>query len=156
MLRGAGVCGAIFKAAEGTTRILQEYIAMHYPHGIEPGQAVITPSFNLNDQGIKNIIHAVGPVYPTYNDKKIAQKILRNAYSESLSLAIKNSCNSLAFPFISSGIYGYPKEEAAHIAIDTLIQQTKKQTTIKKIYFALIMQEDFDLFKKILEEKSKH
>lgn len=152
--RGGGVCGAIFQAAEGNAKVLQEYIFNQYPQGIEPGQAIITPSFDLGDQGIKHIIHAVGPIYHEYHDKNQARELLKNAHIESLKLATKNNCSTVAFSFISSGIYGFPKENAAEIAIDALLPQTERdEIPVKTVYFALIHQEDFDIFKKILEQK---
>ncbi len=108
LLMGGGVCGAIFRAA-GVNDL--EKACRKISH-IETGQAVITPGFKLP---AKYIIHAAGPVYSRYDQNK-SEKLLYSAYIESLKLALKNNLESIAFPLISSGIYGYPKDEALKVA----------------------------------------
>jgi O-acetyl-ADP-ribose deacetylase (regulator of RNase III) len=104
---GGGVCGAIFSAA-GADR-LQNVCNELAP--VKTGEAVITQGFNLP---AKFIIHAAGPVY---RDGKHGEEfLLRSCYTNSLELAVKHGCESVAFPLISSGIYGYPKEDALRIA----------------------------------------
>ncbi len=111
LLSGGGVCGAIYQAA-GAVELNQ---ACQTLAPIEVGQAVITPGFKLK---AKYIIHAAGPIY---QDGKYHEKdLLIAAYQNSLKLAVKHQCQSIAFPLISSGIYGYPKEEALSVAIDTI------------------------------------
>jgi O-acetyl-ADP-ribose deacetylase (regulator of RNase III) len=105
---GGGVCGAIFKAAGAA----QLQAACDKLAPIKTGEAVITPGFDLP---AKFVIHAAGPVY-RYQDAEQSEKLLRSAYMESLRLAIENKCESIAFPLISSGIYGYPKDEALQVA----------------------------------------
>lgn len=105
---GGGVCGAIFKAA-GATR-LQEACNKLAP--IKTGDAVITPGFDLP---AKYVIHAAGPIYSQWSEEE-NERLLRNAYTNSLKLAVDNNLESIAFPLISSGIYGYPKEEALKVA----------------------------------------
>lgn len=110
---GGGVCGAIFK--EAGIRELSEACQKLSP--IATGEAVITEGFQLK---AKYIIHAVGPIYKDgFHHEK---ELLRNAYLNSLKLAIEHSCTSISFPLISSGIYGYPKEEALDVAIKTITQ----------------------------------
>lgn len=104
---GGGVCGAIFQAAGANT--LQAACDKLAP--IKTGEAVITPGFNLP---AKYIIHAAGPVY--HGGSRGEADLLRSCYINSLEIAIKHSCKSVAFPLISSGIYGYPKAEALRIA----------------------------------------
>lgn len=105
---GGGVCGAIFRAA-GAEK-LQAACAQVAP--IKTGGAAITPGFDLP---AKFIIHAAGPVYRQWNAKE-SEELLRSAYTQSLKLAYDNKCESIAFPLISSGIYGYPKDEALQVA----------------------------------------
>jgi O-acetyl-ADP-ribose deacetylase (regulator of RNase III)/transcriptional regulator with XRE-family HTH domain len=105
---GGGVCGAIFKAAGAA----QLQAACDKLAPIKTGKAVITPGFDLP---AKFIIHAAGPVYRHQNSEQ-SEKLLRSAYMESLWLAVENKCESIAFPLISSGIYGYPKDEALQVA----------------------------------------
>ncbi|HOA55584.1 MAG TPA: macro domain-containing protein [Clostridiales bacterium] len=109
---GGGVCGAIFKAA-GAAR-LQAACDKLAP--IRTGEAVITPGFDLP---AKFVIHTAGPVYRKQNAEQ-SEKLLRSAYMESLRLAIENKCESIAFPLISSGIYGYPKDEALKVAVSAI------------------------------------
>lgn len=109
---GGGVCGAIFKAA-GATR-LQEACNKLAP--IKTGDAVITPGFDLP---AKYVIHAAGPIYSQWSEEE-NERLLRNAYTNSLKLAVDNNLESIAFPLISSGIYGYPKEEALKVAISSI------------------------------------
>ena len=105
---GGGVCGAIFKAAGA----VQLQAACDKLAPIKTGEAVITSGFDLP---AKFVIHAAGPVY-RYQNAEQSEKLLRSAYMESLRLAIENKCESIAFPLISSGIYGYPKDEALQVA----------------------------------------
>lgn len=106
--RGGGVCGAIFAAA-GAGK-LQEACNKLAP--INTGEAAITPGFALP---AKYVIHAAGPVYSRFR-KKQCRNLLRSAYLKSLALAEESGCESIAFPLISSGIYGYPKDEALEVA----------------------------------------
>ncbi len=109
---GGGVCGAIFKAAGAA----QLQAACDKLAPIKTGEAVITSGFDLP---AKFVIHAAGPVY-RYQNAEQSEKLLRSAYMESLRLAIENNCESIAFPLISSGIYGYPKDEALQVATATI------------------------------------
>jgi len=108
---GGGVCGAIFKAAgpDKLNRACQKLAP------IQTGQAVITPGFKLP---AKNIIHTAGPIYQDGQHNEAA--LLRACYVNSLQLAVKARCRSIAFPLISSGIYGYPKAEALQIATSAI------------------------------------
>ncbi|MCD7764911.1 MAG: macro domain-containing protein, partial [Lachnospiraceae bacterium] len=109
---GGGVCGAIFRAAGAED--LQKACGKLSP--IETGQAVITPGFQLP---AKYVIHAVGPVYHQ-NVALRCEEQLRSAYMESLKQALQHDCKSIAFPLISSGIYGYPKKEALQVAVSAI------------------------------------
>lgn len=108
---GGGVCGAIFKAA-GADRLLA---ACNNLTPIKTGEAVITQGFNLP---AKYIIHTAGPVYR--DGQRGEEALLRTCYINSLELAVKYDCESIAFPLISSGIYGYPKAEALRVATDAI------------------------------------
>jgi O-acetyl-ADP-ribose deacetylase (regulator of RNase III) len=105
---GGGVCGAIFRAA-GADK-LQAACDKLAP--IKAGEAVITPGFNLP---AKHVIHAAGPVYRRQSPQQ-SEELLRAAYINSLERAAENGCESIAFPLISSGIYGYPKADALRVA----------------------------------------
>lgn len=115
---GGGVCGAIFRAA-GAEKLAQACRAIgHCP----TGSAVITPAFGI--ASAKHIVHAVGPVYSRYAPDE-ARELLRSAYRSAILLASENGCRSIAFPAISTGIYGYPLEEACGEAVDVCLQEAK-------------------------------
>ena len=105
---GGGACGAIFKAA-GAQKL---QAACDKVAPIKTGEAAITPAFALPS---KYVIHAAGPVYRHWNAAQ-SEILLRSAYTNSLRLAYDNKCRSIAFPLISSGIFGYPKDEALSVA----------------------------------------
>ncbi len=119
LLAGGGVCGAIFAAAG-----LEELSAACAEIGsCSTGSAAITPAFRLEDVGIKHIVHAVGPVWDVADDDVKCQcrldQQLAGAYGTSLELAETVGAESIAFPAISTGIYGFPMERAAEIAART-------------------------------------
>jgi O-acetyl-ADP-ribose deacetylase (regulator of RNase III) len=119
LLAGGGVCGAIF-AAVG----LEELSAACAEIGnCATGSAVITPAFRLEEIGIKHIVHAVGPIWDVADDDLGGQgridEQLAGAYRTSLELAETVGAESIAFPAISTGIYGFPVERAAAIAART-------------------------------------
>nr|WP_320023931.1 macro domain-containing protein [uncultured Acetobacterium sp.] len=105
---GGGVCGAIFAAA-GADKLQAECDQIG---GCAVGEAVITEGYRLP---AKKIIHTVGPVWQGGGANEA--KLLHQAYTNSLNLALKQDCKSIAFPLISSGIYGYPKDQALKIAV---------------------------------------
>lgn len=106
--RGGGVCGAIFKAA-GIPKMTEACAALA---PIQVGEAVITPGFNLP---ARYVIHTPGPVYRDGASGEEAK--LRSCYQNSLELAVEHGCTSIAFPLISSGIYGYPTKKAMQVAL---------------------------------------
>ena len=109
--RGSGVCGAIFQAAGSAA--MQE--ACRAIGGCEVGRAVITPGFLLP---AAYVIHTVGPVWRGGQAREA--ELLASSYRCSLALAAKRGLASIAFPLISSGAYGYPREQALRVALDTL------------------------------------
>lgn len=147
LLAGGGVCGAIFNAA-GINK-LQD--ACDNLNGCSTGEAKITPAFGLTKNGIKYIIHAVGPDCRIVKDEKEQDILLENAYKNSLELANKVGIKSISFPFISSAIYAFPKERATKIAIKTVKEFVKNNKNIKQIDFVLFSQEDYTLFIKTLK-----
>ncbi|MEM8971930.1 MAG: macro domain-containing protein [Pseudomonadota bacterium] len=110
LAQGGGVCGAIFKAA-GASQLTH---ACEKLGSCPTGHAVITPAFDITSA--KHIIHAVGPVYSHYQPQQ-SRELLRSAYQSAIDLAGENNCQSIAFPAISTGIYGYPLEEACTEAV---------------------------------------
>lgn len=113
---GGGVCGAIFRAA-GASELSRACRAIgHCP----TGSAVITPAFAIATA--KHIVHAVGPVYASHAPQD-ARRLLRAAYASAIRLAAEHGCTSIAFPAISTGIYGYPLQEACREAVDVCAEE---------------------------------
>lgn len=136
---GGGVCGAIFKAA-GPARMRS---ACNRVGPIKTGEAVITPGFDLP---ARYVIHAAGPVYHPWSAQQ-SEQLLRSAYIESLKLAVKHGCGSIAFPLISSGIYGYPKADALRVATDAIRDFLENHDM--DVYLAIFDQEAFWVSKKL-------
>ena len=113
LMGGGGVDGVIHRAAG--PELLR---AIRQIGGTPTGTAVITPAFNLERQGVRHVIHAVGPIWRGGGADEA--ELLAGAYRESLRLAAQHGCRSVAFPAISTGIYGYPLERAAPIALGTI------------------------------------
>ena len=136
---GGGVCGAIFKSA-GIHKLQEECNKIGH---CETGNAVITSAYNLPS---KYIIHAVGPVWTGGTNNEEA--LLYDCYQNSISLAIEYNCLSIAFPVISAGIFGYPKEAALKIALLAISNSLLSH----KIAVSLVIfdKEIFDLTEKIL------
>jgi len=133
---GAGVDGAIHHA--GGPKIMEECRKI----GCCPtGGAVITTGGNLQ---AKYVIHTVGPVYRSGTKKEA--NLLQSAYRKSLELAKEKGFKSISFPAISTGVYGYPIDEAAHIALKTSIDFARNNTEIKLIRHVLYNNKIFDIF----------
>lgn len=135
---GGGVCGAIFRAAG--YRELQAACDKLSP--IQTGEAVMTPGFNLP---AKFIIHTAGPIYNGGNHGEA--KLLAACYTNSLKLAAENNLRSIAFPLISSGIYGYPAQEALAVAVTTI--KNFLQTHDMEIFLAVINPNLIALFNRL-------
>ncbi|GGK40454.1 macro domain-containing protein [Deinococcus malanensis] len=110
---GGGVDGVIHRAAG--PELLR---AIRTLGGTPTGTAVITPSFDLARQGVQYVIHAVGPIWRGGQQGEAA--LLAGAYRESLRLAVEHGCDSVSFPAISTGVYGYPLPEAAAVTLETI------------------------------------
>jgi O-acetyl-ADP-ribose deacetylase len=141
LMGGGGVDGAIHRA--GGMAILEECKKIIARQGsCKTGEAVITTGGNLP---AKYVIHTVGPVW-NGGRKNEAEK-LASCYQSSLKLAVANNAITIAFPNISTGIYGYPKKEASEIAVKTVTEFLQSDSTIRKVYFACFDEENYRLYK---------
>ncbi|NWG15464.1 MAG: O-acetyl-ADP-ribose deacetylase [Chloroflexi bacterium] len=127
LLGGGGVDGAIHRAAG--PRLLAKTRTLG---GCQTGDAKITPGYNLP---ARYIIHAVGPIYRDA-DEDVA-RLLASAYRRCLELAVQHRLETIAFPSISTGAYGYPVEEAAPIALRTVCDFLQQNTCIRLVRFVL-------------------
>jgi O-acetyl-ADP-ribose deacetylase (regulator of RNase III) len=139
---GGGVDGAIHRA--GGPSIMAECRKIG---GCPTGQAVITTGGNLK---AKYVIHTVGPVYQGGTKGEAA--LLKSAHLESLKLASAKKLKSIAFPAISTGVYGYPVNEAAHIALETVIDYLKEHGDIELVRFVLFGSKTYDTFAEELKK----
>ena len=142
LLGGGGVDGAIHRAAG--PELLEECRSLN---GCETGQAKITRGFDLP---ARYVIHTVGPVW--HGGTRGEPGLLASCYQKSLELAESHQCASIAFPNISTGVYGYPKKQAAEIAIETVQSFRETAQYIRHIIFTAFDQENYDLYHKLLEE----
>ena len=140
LLGGGGVDGAIHKAAGPD--LLYECRQLG---GCETGEAKITRGFHLKS---KYIIHTVGPVWKGGHFGE--EQLLSNAYKNSLKLAKENKISTIAFPNISTGIYNFPKEKAAEIAIQETSKFLQENPDIKILIFSIFDEENYQIYKKLL------
>jgi O-acetyl-ADP-ribose deacetylase (regulator of RNase III) len=140
LLGGGGVDGAIHRAAG--KELLTECKTLN---GCETGKAKITNGYQLP---ASYVIHTVGPVYNGGKNNE-AEK-LASCYKNSLELAAEKGLKTLAFPNISTGVYGYPKQKAAEIAIRQVSQYLKSHAEIEKVIFCVFDDENLNIYKKLL------
>jgi O-acetyl-ADP-ribose deacetylase len=138
---GGGVAGAIHQAAGPG---LAEEARQLAP--IKPGGAVITGGHDLPN---RYIVHTLGPVYGS--DEPEAE-LLADCYRNSLSLAEEQGVSSVAFPAISTGVFGYPVEEAAEVALGTVTEEAENLQSVRLVRFVLFGEEDLEVYERILSE----
>jgi O-acetyl-ADP-ribose deacetylase (regulator of RNase III) len=135
---GGGVCGAIHRAAgPELARACAEQ------GGCPTGDARITPGFALP---ARYVIHAVGPVW--HGGTRGEPELLAGAYRASLELAREHGCRSIAFPAISTGIYGYPLEQATRIAVDTARAFAEAPGCVELVHFACFSPDALDAYRR--------
>lgn len=137
---GGGVAGALHRAAGPELAEAGRPLAP-----IQPGEAVITPAFELPNE---HVIHCLGPVY---GRDEPAADLLASCYKRALELADLEGIGSLAFPAISTGAFGYPHEEAARIALGTVLDAIPGLESVRRIRFVLYSTNQFDLHARVLE-----
>jgi O-acetyl-ADP-ribose deacetylase len=144
---GGGVDGAVHRAAG--PRLLE---ACRRLGGCPTGSAVATQAFDLGQNGVKYVIHAVGPVWRGGNQSE--PDLLSGAYKTSLQVACEKKCSSIAFPSISTGVYGFPIEQAAPLALATCKEFLEGDPgDLLRIVFALFDQATLGVFSAALNER---
>jgi O-acetyl-ADP-ribose deacetylase (regulator of RNase III) len=138
---GGGVAGAIHRAAgPGLTEETRPLAP------ISPGEAVITGGHNLPNE---YVIHCLGPVY---GRDKPEDELLANCYKNALQLAEDEGIESVAFPAISTGAFGYPTEAAARVALSTVKEQASRLSSVGTVRFVLFGEDAYKIHEQVMEE----
>ena len=144
LMGGGGVDGAIHRA--GGPAILQECREIITRQGsCKTGEAVITTA---GDLPARFVIHTVGPIWHGGNNDEA--RLLESCYHKSLKLAVENDIKSIAFPNISTGVYGFPKKQAANIAVHTVLSFMSTNESMEKVVFVCFDDENLHLYKALL------
>src|SRR5437667_7734056 len=141
-LGGGGVDGAIHRA--GGPEILEECREIRrtrFPEGLPTGEAVITTGGKLP---ALYVIHTVGPIYGEHRGREA--QLLANCYHNSLTLAVEKNLASIAFPAISTGVYGYPRTEAAEVSSQTIEKFLTNDLQLKEVHLVFFQSNDAEIF----------
>jgi O-acetyl-ADP-ribose deacetylase (regulator of RNase III) len=144
LLGGGGVDGAIHRA--GGPEIEAACQAIRARQGsCPPGEAVLTPAGKLP---ARYVIHTVGPIWQNGEDDEA--QILANCYRNSLSLALDHQCKTVAFPNISTGVYGYPKNQAARVAVQATRKFLASHRGLEHVIFVVFDDQNYHLYRQLL------
>ena len=144
LLGGGGVDGAIHRAA-GKELVME----CRCLGGCKVGDAKLTKGYNLP---ARFVIHTVGPVWQSGNHGE--PELLANCYRKCIQIALNKELESLAFPCISTGIYGYPKDKAAEIAVTICSEELGKNKSILKVIFCCFGKDNYDIYQSVLGDTS--
>jgi O-acetyl-ADP-ribose deacetylase (regulator of RNase III) len=142
LMGGGGVDGAIHR--RGGPKILEEckrIRATTWPDGLPTGHAVLTSGGDLK---ARYVIHTVGPVW--MGGFHVEEELLKQAYRNSLKLAVSNGLKAVAFPSISTGAYGYPTKEASQVALKTIKLFLENEDKLAKVLMVLFSRRDFEIY----------
>ncbi|PKR77295.1 RNase III inhibitor [Halalkalibacillus sediminis] len=142
LVTGGGVAGALHRKAGPE---LAEACAPHAP--LEPGEVVMTEAFGLPN---KHVIHCLGPIYGLNNP---SDELLAKCYRDSLRLAEEKGLESIAFPAISTGTFGYPQHEAIKVAIPTVLGELENLNNLKHVRFVLFGSRDLGDYEDFLTDE---
>ena len=142
LLGGGGVDGAIHRAAG--PELIEECRSLN---GCDTGNAKITNGYNLP---AKFVIHTVGPVWSGGGNNE--DELLKNCYLNSLKLALENNANSIAFPSISTGVYGFPFDRACGIAVSSVQDFVEVNESIQQVIFACFSDSDYETYLRMLNK----
>ncbi|MFO8009181.1 MAG: O-acetyl-ADP-ribose deacetylase [Dehalococcoidia bacterium] len=146
LMGGGGVDGAIHRA--GGPAILDDCRKIVAERGRLPaGQAVITTGGRLK---ARHVIHTVGPVW--HGGERGEPDVLASAYRESLKVAVEKDLKTVSFPSISTGVYGYPVDKAARVAMQTVADFVKQDMAIEEVVFVLFDSGTYDAYQRALDE----
>lgn len=141
LMGGGGVDGAIHRA--GGPQILEECKTYVAQHGRLPtGEAMITSAGKMK---ARHVIHTVGPIWHGGGNRE--DELLANAYRNSLHVAVENEVKTIAVPSISTGIYGFPIERAAKIAVETVKRFVERTSSLNEVRFVTFSQSDYDIYR---------
>lgn len=145
LLGGGGVDGAIHRAAG--SELLKECRLLN---GCQTGDAKITRGYNLK---AKYVIHTVGPVWRGGNNNE--ENLLRSCYRKSFELAVQHDILTIAFPAISTGVYGYPLKPATEIAVSETVNFLKDNESFKKVIFVCFDMNAYNIYQETVREFTK-
>lgn len=144
LLGGGGVDGAIHRA--GGAQVLaacREIRRTQFPDGLPTGKAVVTTGGNLH---ARHVIHTVGPVYGQHGGREAS--LLAECYRNSLALAVEHELSSLAFPALSTGAFGYPRDEAARVASEAVEEFLREDDSLQQVRLVFLLPGDAQMFLK--------
>lgn len=142
---GGGVDGAIHRA--GGPSILEECQRWVAANGLLPtGEAMATGAGNLP---ARLVIHTVGPIWSEH-DEETARRLLASCYERSLDLAVERGCSTIAFPNISTGVYGFPKQAAATMALGAVRDRVANESELEEVTFVCFDEENLAIYEELL------
>jgi len=149
LINGTGINGLLFKLC-GSEMILELINYKEKNGNLETGKSLITKAYNIP---AKYIIHTVGPMYGYENNRE--EELLKSAYLSCLNLAIENNLKSISFPCISTGVFGYPKEDAAKIAFNAINNFISNNNVLEEIRLVCYSENEYKIYNDLINNKQQ-